>query len=254
MKLMFAVRAKPGLTREEALEHLAQRHAPLVKGSVTLRKRLKTYIQNHAISAPSVPKLTLARDWIVESWRDPSVVLPEPPEAPDAIEVREDEGRFPDRATLLALNTEEAPVWHADPNAPFASAPYKIFTYFKRNPEIAPEAFDRAWSEAADALSAISPFREKATSFIRNRPVPGEGGPKTASGGPSAPVVPQYDAVDIWRFPTREALEALVSEGGFRSAMDGYEKRLAEPGSLFRFASVESIVFDDALIDPASRT
>ena len=48
-KLMFAVRAKPGLTRAEALTHLRDRHAPLVAASTTNRQRLRTYIQNHAL-------------------------------------------------------------------------------------------------------------------------------------------------------------------------------------------------------------
>ena len=55
VKLMAAVCAKPSLTREQALAHLRERHAPLVAASTTMRQRLKTYIQNHAIDAPCVP-------------------------------------------------------------------------------------------------------------------------------------------------------------------------------------------------------
>lgn len=105
-KLLMLLRAKPGLTRAQALEHLKERHGPLVRASTTLRRRVKRYLQHHVIDAPSVGQLTCERDWIVESWVDPEVVLPEPPTAADAILVREDEQRFPDHASLVVLEVE----------------------------------------------------------------------------------------------------------------------------------------------------
>ena len=95
-KLFMLLRAKPGLTRAQALKYLKEHHGPIVLASATLRMRVKKYVQHHVIDAPSIPQLRSDRDWIVESWVDPNVLLPEPPTAADAILVREDEQKFPD--------------------------------------------------------------------------------------------------------------------------------------------------------------
>ncbi len=252
-KLMFAVRAKPGLTREQALAHLRERHAPLVAASTTNRQRLKTYIQNHAMDAAGVPGLTRDRDWIIESWRAPDVVLPEPPVAPDAIALREDEARFPDRATLLTLQVVEEPVWIADPTAPFAAAPVKLFTYGQRKAGADKATFALLWTEAAERLAAHPAFRRCAASFIRNRPVPGMGAPVTVTAAPSAALEPPYDAVDIWRFPDAMTMVRLFEDAAFAEAVRLYEAQLFAGGSLFRLATVENRVFDDGRIDPANR-
>jgi hypothetical protein len=254
IKLMYAARAKAGLTRSQALEHLRSRHAPLVAASATLRQRMKTYIQNHALDVQGIPALTQDRDWIIESWRDPLVVLPEPPVAPDAVTVREDEARFPDRESLLTLQVEEFPVWQADPSAPFSTAPIKVFTYFKRPAGMTSEAFFDLWGEAAAALGRQPAFRAHALSYVRNRAVPGQGSPASPTASPSAAKVPPYDAVDIWRFADAASVLRLFEDTGFRIALAEFEKKVSAPGSLFRLVTEENRVFDDAKIDPSRRS
>lgn len=250
-KLMFAARAKPGLTRAQALQHLRERHGPLVAASTTNRQRLKTYIQNHAIEIEGVPALTAEHDWIIESWRDMSVTLPEPPVAPDAITLREDEARFPDRATLLTLQVVEEPVWQAEPGTSFATAPIKVFSYM-RYPGLAdaPE-FDLRWANRAEKLATHPAFRKHVASFVRNRPVPGAGAPVNVTAAPSAATSPPYDAVDIWRFRDADAVTALFADQDFGRALAEYERHLIDATSLFRLVTREIKVFDDALVDLA---
>jgi hypothetical protein len=254
IKIMFAARAKPGLTRAQALHHLRHNHAAVVSASHTHRTRSKTYIQNHALDGlQTVPAITLDRDWIIENWRDERVVLPEPPVAPDAILVREDEARFPDRATLLTLQVEEEPVWQAEPDAPFASAPVKVFTYFRRPASVSEADFQAARRKAAERLAALPAFRREARSFIHNRAVPGQGAPVHATASPSAEKVPPYQGVDIIRFPDLAAVTRLFEDPDFRQALADYEAAVMSPDGLFRLVTEENLVFDDAKVDPASR-
>jgi len=254
IKLMYAAHAKPGLTRKQALEHLRTRHAPLVAASATLRRRMKTYIQNHALDMTGIPGLTRERDWIIESWRDPSVVLPEPPVAPDAVLVREDEARFPERETLLTLQVEEFPVWQAEPALPFSAIPIKVFTYFKRPGGIPPETFFDLWGVEAAALSRQPAFRSNAANYIRNRTVPGQGAPVNPTASPSAAKIPPYDAVEIWRFADTASVVRLFEDAGFREALAKFEAKVSAPGSLFRLVTEENCVFDDAgILSPGSR-
>lgn len=249
---MFAARAKPGLTRAQALDHLRERHGPLVAASFTNRQRLKTYIQNHAIEVEDIPALTSERDWIIESWRDMAVQLPEPPVAPDAITLREDEARFPDRATLLTLQVVEEPVWQVAPSTPFATAPIKVFSY-ARCPGLAEAThFDTLWASHAEELAGHPAFRKHVASFVRNRPVPGAGATLNVTAAPSAATTPPYDAVDIWRFRDTNAVTALFADQNFRRALSEYERGLFDPASLFRLVTREIKVFDNALVDPAS--
>lgn len=240
-KIMFAVRAKPGLTRAEALDHLANRHAPLVAASVTVRARMRTYIQNRAVDAPGVPDQTSDRDWIVEGWRDMTVAIPEPPVAADAIALREDEARFPDRATLLALAVDQQDM-AIEPSGNRGAI--KLFTYFRRAPD-AGDDWAGAWEAAAQKLAAAPAFAQRCRRIERNVARAGEGQSKRADAGPSAPVVPDYDGVDVWRFAAIADIEALFADPEARMAITDYE-RFLDPASRFRFVAEEHVIFDDA--------
>jgi hypothetical protein len=245
-KIMFAVRAKPGLTRGEALSHLRDRHAPLVAASATNRQRLLTYVQNRALEFGDIPALTADRDWIIESWRDLDVELAEPPVAADAILLREDEARFPDRATLLTLQVEEIPVWQRRGADDPLAAQVKLFTYFRYGREPGTASFREAWAREAERLSSVPDFRRHVASFVRNLAVPGKGPPSNLAATPSASAAPPFDGVDIWRFDTVEAVAALFNLGRFKDVLKIYEASMFSPGSHFRFLASEHLIFDDA--------
>ena len=253
IKLMFAVRAKPGLTRAQALHHLRHNHAPLVKAAHTNRKQQRTYIQNHAVEAPEAVGATLDRDWIIESWRDETVIRTEPPVAPDAITVREDEGRFPDQPTLLTLQVVEHAVWQAAPDEPFAAAPVKVFTYYRRPMGMSIDEFEALVGPLSDALAACPAFRREARSYVNNSSQPGKGPPAVPTPTPFADKIPPYDAVAVYRFKDIDAVRRLFEDKQFRAELSNFEKRIADPEALFRLVTEENVVFDDAMADPASR-
>jgi hypothetical protein len=248
-KLAFAARAKPGLTRSQALAHLRDRHAGLVAASGTLRRRLKTYIQNHALDAPEIPRVTAERDWIIESWRDPRVILPEPPTAPDAIAVRADEGNFPDRASLLTLKLEQTTLWAAQPGEAFALSPIKVFTYLKRRPDLSPAQFDAARRQRGLQLAATPAFQALVRRYDQNRAIPGDGPPPTIEHSPSAARTPPYDGIDVFRCRAAADVAALFADAVFLAALDQFEEAVADRPSLFRLVTRENIVFDDAGVD-----
>jgi hypothetical protein len=253
IKLLFAVRAKPGLTRAQVLHHLRHNHAPLVKAAVTNRRQQRTYIQNHALEAPAAVNATLDRDWIIESWRDETVIRTEPPVAPDAIIVREDEGRFPDQSTLLTLQVEEQPVWYATDNETFAEAPVKVFTYYRRAPGMSADDFEKSVVPLSEILASNEAFRREVRSYIRNRSQPGAGPPPIPTPTPFAAKNPPYDAVDVYRFRDLEAVRRLFEDSEFRAALSAFEAGLFDPEAIFRLVTEENLVFDDAMVDPASR-
>jgi hypothetical protein len=253
IKIMFAARAKPGLTRAQALRHLRYKHAPLVFACHTNRQRQKTYIQNHALEAPATVGATLDRDWVIEQWRDETFILTEPPVAQDAILVREDTGRFPDRATLLTVQVKERSVWQAVDDEPFAAAPIKLFNFYCRPHSMSREDFDPIIDHQSKALSTHPAFRREIRSYISNRTQPGEGPPVTVDAHPSADKTPPCDAVDVWRFRDAEAARRLFEDNDFRQALGEFEKQVSERDSSFRLLTEENMLFDDAKVDPASR-
>lgn len=251
-KIIFAAKAKPGLTRAQALHHLRHNHAPLVFGSPTNRQSHRTYIQNHALEAPAAVEATFDRDWIVESWRDETVIELEPPVAPEAILVREDTKNFADRETVLTVQVAEQPVWQAASDEPFATAPIKVFTYYRRPQGMSLQDFDTIIGPRSQGLSMHPTFRREVRSYIRNRTKPRP--PIVALDGDRTPeTAPPYDVVDIWRFRDAEAVRRLFEDSDFRAALGEFEKDVAECASLFRLMTAENLVFDDAKVDPASR-
>lgn len=247
-KLMFAAHAREGMNRHEATAYLRDHHGPLVAETPTNRRRLKTYIQNYAIDTQGVAGATLRYDWIIESWRDLTVVLPEPPTAPDAMRLRDDEARFPDRSTVLTLQVVEEPVW-PDVPVPFDDAPIKVFTYARRRPDLSASAFAALWPQRAALLAGQSAFQRHARSFVRNRPVPGAGANADPTHAPSAAVEPPYDGVDIWRFASVDDAVAMFGDG-CEKLISAYCEELFDPESVFRLVTSEKVVFDDAGVVP----
>jgi len=208
-KLFMLLRAKPGLTRAQALKYLKEHHGPIVLASATLRMRVKKYVQHHVIDAPSIPQLSSDRDWIVESWVDPNVLLPEPPTAADAILVREDEQKFPDHASLVVLKVEPQHVFGAD-----TTPGLQLFLFAKGM-----AVGDRGFSQEAQAR-----LERHATGYERNTVV------RSLS-----QAQPEYDSVEVLGFKDEAAVKGFFADGelqmeladlGVLSSPQHYESRL----------------------------
>jgi uncharacterized protein (TIGR02118 family) len=115
VKLVFALRRLPHLSRQEFQRYWREQHAPLVeKHSKALG--IRRYVQLHTIETPANEGLRLSReapeafDGIAELWFD-ALELPATPEAATAaLELLEDERRFIDHARSPLWFGEERPI------------------------------------------------------------------------------------------------------------------------------------------------
>jgi hypothetical protein len=229
-KYVMAVRAKPGLTRARALEHLREKHAPLVRGSHTMRQRLKRYVQNHALDEPAVPDATKDRDWVIEGWIDPRVELPEPPVAPDAVLVREDEARFPDRDTLVRLLVKPLPLLDRDSG----SANIKVF-HFYRYAAGDQERVGRL-DNGANGLNGEVAERlaQYARRFERDLVV------KSIFSA-----LPEYHCVDISWFDSTDAVSAYFADAALQRLLSQIPGSAIDAVSQIRLVTRENPVFSD---------
>lgn len=111
VKLVFALRRAPHLSREEFQRYWRERHAPLVE-----RHRealgIRRYVQLHTLDAPANALLRASRgappeyDGVAELWFD-APELPDTPQAREAgLALLEDERRF--------IDLERSPLWLAE--------------------------------------------------------------------------------------------------------------------------------------------
>jgi len=123
VKLVFALRRLPHLTRQEFQRTWREDHAPLVerhRAALGIRR----YVQVHTLDAPANELLRASRggpepyDGVAELWFDDPAAL-EAPAAPEAVEAAlallEDERRFIDHARSPLWVAVEHPVVGTEP-------------------------------------------------------------------------------------------------------------------------------------------
>lgn len=119
IKLVFSLRRRPGMTREEFQGYWCERHAPLVARHADALG-IRRYVQTHAQSSELAAAQSAARgseadvyDGQAELWWDglddllAAVSSPEGQQA--AIELLEDERRF--------IDLERSPLWIGEEHA-----------------------------------------------------------------------------------------------------------------------------------------
>ena len=105
VKVMFLVKSKPGLSREEFCRHYEEAHVPL---ALKYFPTFKRYVRNYVITTPGVEEPEF--DCITEIWFDnmedcQAVVDFWGSETGQVI--RDDEERFMDRSKIVAFLVEE---------------------------------------------------------------------------------------------------------------------------------------------------
>jgi uncharacterized protein (TIGR02118 family) len=124
IKLVFSLRRKPEMTREEFQAYWRDQHASLVSRHAEAL-RIRRYVQTHALSSEVAAAQSAARgsepdvyDGEAELWWDSvddvvaAVSTPEGRQA--AIELLEDERRF--------IDLERSPLWIGEENVVVSSA------------------------------------------------------------------------------------------------------------------------------------
>lgn len=228
-KYVMAVKAKPGLTRAQALKHLRENHAVLVRSSHTMRQRLKRYCQNHGLDEPLVPNATKDRDWVIEGIIDSSVELPEPPVAPDAVLVREDEARFPDRDTLVRLLVKPQLLFERNGS----HSTIKVFHFYRY---AAGDEERTARLARADALPGeiIEVMSQYARRFERDLVV------KSVF-----KAIPEFHCVDILWFGSTADVAAYFADLAVRDLLPRIPGSAVDSKTEIRLVTLENLVFSD---------
>jgi uncharacterized protein (TIGR02118 family) len=120
VKLVFALRRAPHLSREDFQRYWRERHAPLVKRHARALG-IRRYVQAHTLDHPGNALLRASRggpeeyDGVAELWLE-RFPVPDTPESREAgAELLEDERRFIDLAASPLWLSEERSVIEPDP-------------------------------------------------------------------------------------------------------------------------------------------
>ncbi|MGB7053601.1 MAG: EthD domain-containing protein [Acidimicrobiales bacterium] len=119
VKLVFCVRRKPELTREEFQRYWLDEHGPLVRSLREAQPGLRRYVQSHTIEIPASELARASRgtaepyDGITEVWIDDESLESEP--TPEFIEagmrLLDDESTFVDFANSSVFFTIEREIF-----------------------------------------------------------------------------------------------------------------------------------------------
>jgi uncharacterized protein (TIGR02118 family) len=118
VKLTYALRRKPSLSREEFQRYWRENHAPLVRDRAATLS-IRRYVQAHTLTTPLDDALRDSRgasveayDGVAELWWDSVEDLAQAMSTPEGAqagrELLEDEANF--------IDLEQSPIWVADEN------------------------------------------------------------------------------------------------------------------------------------------
>lgn len=110
IKLMIAVKRKPGLSHEQFRQHLSMQHARLIKACPATAKYLRKYVQSYSMPA-GLGGHDNAFDGAAELYFDTVEDMNKFFSDPDYLaQVNPDEGRFADLERSMFFVTEERQV------------------------------------------------------------------------------------------------------------------------------------------------
>ena len=117
IRLIFVLRRKPSMSRDEFQKYWHELHGPLVAKHTTTLNILR-YIQNHTLDDPMNEQMARARggmeppyDGVAELWFDSIDDLNKAFSEPRYLElIRPDELKFADLGNCVSFVTEEVPI------------------------------------------------------------------------------------------------------------------------------------------------
>lgn len=188
IKIVAAVRRKPGMTHSEFLNYIEHKHGQLARGNPL---GLSRYVQNHvfdsAFGADTDPTYTQAfhRDSVTELFfADVSQMIRTMSDPHTQQKTGPDALNFADMSNQIAqlMDESEIPVQHPGTGA------LKIMIFLKKLPDVPLERFFLSWNQAHDAIAAEQPiFGRAVRRQIHSRYLP-EGDKITSYFGPDIQV------------------------------------------------------------------
>ena len=150
-RLVFLLRRKAELSRDEFQRYWREQHAPLVRERRSALG-IRRYQQVHTVEGGEREGTVSGYDGIAELWFDPSLRTGTPDEAATAAqELLDDEGRFIDLA--------ESPIWMADEVELRAGSTegVRLTAALRRAPGITRDEFRRHWRDVHGPLALENP-------------------------------------------------------------------------------------------------
>ncbi|MFI8537587.1 EthD domain-containing protein [Streptomyces aquilus] len=243
IKLVAAVRRRPGMTRTEYREYTEKVHGGIATAKkLTLRK----YVQNHVLDGAYGAlgdvgyEVTLPRDSVTELYFDDFASMGQTFADPYTREVvGPDAVNFSDQPAALSLLVEER-----EDEAPLhADGLVKVLHFLKAAEGVDPEVFQQGLRGAYEDVLADS---SGPTRYLRghqfNRPLPGDGMAGYFGGGSEQPA---YDAYSALWFEEADALTGFRAHQQALAGHAGKHGALLNPSMSFFLLTREVVIFDD---------
>ncbi|MBT2297415.1 EthD domain-containing protein [Pseudomonas fluorescens] len=221
IKILAAVRRKPGMTHAEFLEYIEHEHGRIAKAKPLGVKR---YVQNHVIDsafgvdADIAYTQTFHRDSITELFFA---------DMPGLIQTFSDpytqQTTGPDAENFADLSQQAAQLMDEVEASTGGTGPlqWKAMIFIKKNPAVTLDSFFTAWDLAHDAIAGEHPgFQQALRRHIRSKYLP-EGDRVTAYFGPNVAV---YEGVSSLWFENEADLSS------FRQYQRALFQRLSDEG------------------------
>ncbi|QKS80471.1 EthD domain-containing protein [Pseudomonas bijieensis] len=188
IKILAAVRRKPGMTHAEFLNYIEHKHGEIARAKPLGVKR---YVQNHVIDsafgvdADNAYTQTFHRDSITELFFDNMSDLIQTFSDPYTQQTTgPDAKNFADLSKQAAQLMDEVEV----SNAGAAPLKWKAIVFLKKNPTVQLESFFTAWDSAHDTVVNKHPdFQKVLRRYVHSRYLP-EGDRVTSYFGPDVAV------------------------------------------------------------------
>ncbi len=221
IKMLAAVRRKPGMTHVEFLDYIEHQHGKIAQAKPLGVKR---YVQNHVIDAAfgvdsdNAYTQTFHRDSITElffenmsdliaTFSDPYTQQTTGPDAKNFADLSKQVAQLMDEVELSETGT--------------LPTNWKAMLFLKKNPAVQLEAFFSAWDRAhAAAASEYPAFQKALRRHVRARYIP-EGDRVTSYFGPDIGV---YEGVSSLWFENEADLQ------GFRQYQKSLFQQLSDEG------------------------
>jgi len=180
LKIILIPRRHMEMTRPQFFDHLANKHAPLVKSVPEFAAYLKRYVQNHTrLAQDGVDVATpyhraVDRDSVIELWFEDAQSFGRAMVEPRYLDVvRPDEAKFNDLPSLIVLATTEIESLCAEGGP----STFKLFDVIKRKAGVNRGTFVTRWQRHAELLHSCVGYRQAARKAVLNVVVPDEHNP-----------------------------------------------------------------------------
>ena len=191
LKQVTIIKKRPDLSADAFEEYWRTRHAEVVCELPGLRR----YVQNHMAAAGS------RVDGIAEVWFDDIDAMRANVGHPALEAIRADERNFIDVDTMDSIIVEPATVIDGE------AAGAKLIVLVKRNPEVEPERFHRAWrNEVGGAMAALADQPNAPTRYEQDH---------TRAGAYRQGREPAFDGTASLWFADRDAPGRFFASPGF---------------------------------------